>query len=787
MTISDDSARINDSFDKNSKIQLSVVYSDGKIPAKASKNLIRSSSYSAEHFCKTVSRAEADSKELLPVAIAALFGRKKSAGGSFRHNENITALTGIFFDYDGELIDGKKVTLNDIESKLKASDFGGIIYPTSSYPEKGSWRLLLPFKSELALTKLVKIHYCEKRLSALNLSNIEDRNYENLSIPFAFGHVEGTPDLPDPIVVEGDWVSDEIQTDIENADLLELSLEKYLGIEEPKAAAAPLFNSDKQLSDEQIKDALAYVSAHCGRDEWITILAALYHDGRDIELARSWSQTSDQYNKSDFESTWRSFAGSSSSRTASIATLLHKAQVAGWVHPFTAKKRQRALAEELMQELPVKAGVAKKKIKKAASAAWRDQLDLNVKNKPVASASNVRVALENDPNLKGAFGYNEFALIPMQSKATPILPLPDNKPAVLGNLAELKVYFTRSELRGGLGITRVSDSDLKNQVVSVAEQKDNRFHPVRDHLLSLKWDGVARVDRLFVDYLHSEDNCYTREAARLFLVAAVARVMNPEGQQFDNVPIIGGEQNARKTSFVRTLSYGLTGSLHKDLSDVQKTCESMRGKWIIEVAELKSFKHSDIEAMKDFFSAIHDTYRRPYRPDEETFTRQCVFIGTTNAADYLKDKTGNRRFWPIDVKAGHKIDTETLRENLDQIWSEAVVLYEQIKEDAGDGLLYLNLSDEATKIAKQVQESKQVENESDDIADAIISYFAAEDDDLAVKPDSINTAWVWDNILHYTSQPAGKARRDVLDALDKLVTLGKLEPRNNRKRHKVLM
>lgn len=770
MTISSDSARINDSFNKNSKIFLARWDKQVKIPAKARMTPQTRFEKTAADFCKIVDETSDADKALLPVFVAARFGKVKSEGGSFRHNGNVEALTGIFFDYDGELINDDKVSLEDIEKRLKASGYGGIIYPTSSYAEKKSWRLLLPFKTAIpfdakTLTKEVKIHYCEKLLQKLGLLGIIDENYGNISIPFAFGCVRGS-EVPAARIVEGRFISDEIEQDIEAAQMLDLRLSDYLGIEEPVTKSTPLFNSDKRLSDEEIEDALSYISATCSREEWVKILAGLFHDGRDESIARNWSQSSEQYDKHDFDRTWDSFERSTSSRSAGIATVLHEAQANGWTHPW--HKKIKADANALMQEVDVKKSLAKKIIKKAGEKSFRDELDLNSKGFPIGTAANLHHVLMNDPNVKGAYGFNEFELIPMQRKATQVLPLANGKPEVLGHLARLKIYLTKSATRGGIGMQRLADSDIKAQVAYAAELPENRYHPVREYLQKETWDGQPRVDSLFVDYLKCDDNTYTREAARLFLVAAVARVMSPTGQQFDNVPIIGGQQNARKTSFVRTLAKGLTGSLHKDLSDIQKTCESMRGKWIVEVAELKSFRHSDIEAMKDFFSAITDTYRRPYRPDEETFIRQCVFIGTTNASDYLIDPTGNRRFWPIDVPAGHKIDTDQLAGNLDQIWAEALVIYNEMLEQAG-GNLRLNLSEEAERLAEIARSAKMKEMEASILADRIVEELTGGNGFDAAKPLGIKEDWVNSRIYNSLGMPEHRRLRVIKEALRLLV------------------
>lgn len=232
-----------------------------------------------------------------------------------------------------------------------------------------------------------------------------------------------------------------------------------------------------------------------------------------------------------------------------------------------------------------------------------------------------------------------------------------------------------------------------------------RHHPVKEYLLGLNgtWDGVKRAEMLWIDYLGEEDNAYTRETAKCWLLAAVNRIMKP-GYKFDYVPVIYGPQGVRKSTMCAVLAknpdwFGELGTFEE-----QRAVEQMRGKWILEFAELSINNKSELEQQKHFISSTKSCVRLAYRRDPATFYRHCVFIGTTNQREYLKDTTGNRRWWPVDCapwmkKEGPCIDLEKLKGEVDQIWAEVMEMYCDIDSET-------ELSKEASEIARRIQEEK---------------------------------------------------------------------------------
>jgi predicted P-loop ATPase len=200
------------------------------------------------------------------------------------------------------------------------------------------------------------------------------------------------------------------------------------------------------------------------------------------------------------------------------------------------------------------------------------------------------------------------------------------------------------------------------------------FHPVRDYLNPLAWDGKPRVDTLFIDYLGVEDSEYTRAVTRKSITGAVARVMAP-GCKFDYMLVFVGKQGRGKSSIVYKLAGGeewFTDSLVS--FDGTRACEAVTGKWLVEVPEMHAFDKTTMNHAKAFISKQSDFYRSAYAEFPEDRRRQCVFFGTTNNKECLRDETGGRRFWPLDTDKSPRtknLFTE-LEAERDQIWAEAV-------------------------------------------------------------------------------------------------------------------
>lgn len=305
---------------------------------------------------------------------------------------------------------------------------------------------------------------------------------------------------------------------------------------------------------------------------------------------------------------------------------------------------------------------------------------------------NVKIALEYDPLLKNRLINDTFA-----HRLQGICPLPwearKNKPA--GTVFK---WEDKDDNGLALYIKRVLGFYAPNITAAGLLEFSGKieFNPVQEYLKSCKWDGVPRLDTLFIDYLGAADNLYTRAVTRKAFTAAVARAMTP-GCKYDNMVILSGPQGIGKSTLLSIMA----GDWFNDsirTFEGKDASELLQGTWLVEVAELDAFRGSDVSRIKQFLSVRTDKFRKAYGRNTGEYPRSCVFFGTTNASEYLRDKTGNRRFWPIDtsVQPATKNIFNQLQNERDQLWAEAFVRWQ-----AGEPLY---LEGEVKKIAEEYQE-----------------------------------------------------------------------------------
>ncbi|MGL6106414.1 VapE domain-containing protein, partial [Romboutsia sp.] len=316
---------------------------------------------------------------------------------------------------------------------------------------------------------------------------------------------------------------------------------------------------------------------------------------------------------------------------------------------------------------------------------WITKLQVNKKGKLLNTINNIVLILENDKKLKNKIALNEFS----------------HHIAIIGKLpweSQKEVWSDSddSNLRHYLEtIYNIKSKDAVYDAITVVASKHS-FHPIREYLNRVTWDGVERIETLFIDYLGAKDTYYTRQVSRKILAAAVNRVFEP-GVKFDHMPVFVGKEGIGKSQILDKLGKDwYSDSINTVLG--KEAYEQLQGAWIIEMAELSAVKKAETEAVKHFVSKREDIYRVAYGRRVEKFKRQCVFFGTTNEESFLKDKNGNRRFWPI--KVGENPRKKIVGEDLtnyerDNIWAEAVILYKQ-KEG-------LELTGEAAKTALEKQ------------------------------------------------------------------------------------
>lgn len=371
----------------------------------------------------------------------------------------------------------------------------------------------------------------------------------------------------------------------------------------------------------------------------------------------------------------------------------------------------KAMMEFAIEDDKVKLFLSREKMKEAGedfaegSDEWKTKLKFMPKSTTVQnSVENELLILNNDPDF-ASFAYNEMA-----NRIEVTGPLPwsrpeDNKYWRDADTAQLKAL---TDMRYGVF------SDRNHTVAFTKVADDRRFHPVRDYLLSLpEWDGIERLDTLFIDRLGAEDSPYVRAVTRKTLVAAVARIFHP-GCKFDSVTVLDGEQGIGKSTIWKALAGEEFFSDALSLFDMndKSGAEKLQGFWIMEIGELAGMKKADIEKVKSFISTSDDKYRPSYGRVVESHPRQCVVVATVNGErGYLRDITGNRRFWIIkcnqkEKKVGWKIDSE-LR---DQIWAEAYFRFMEGEQ--------LYLEDNLVSAAEEIQaEAMEVDEREGMVAD----------------------------------------------------------------------
>lgn len=292
---------------------------------------------------------------------------------------------------------------------------------------------------------------------------------------------------------------------------------------------------------------------------------------------------------------------------------------------------------------------------------WQDRFQRNDNGDIRADIANAKLVLDHDPRWEGVLGYCQFSYRIMKRKAPPFAN------GVKGEWTDTDTDRLRIWLSEKYGFTP-KNADALGAVVVCAE--GSPFHPVREYLGAVMWDGKPRVKQWLTNYLGAESTDYHSLVGQMWLIGAIARVMQPP-VKVDNVIIFEGLQGLGKST---TLSI-LAGEWFTDTPleiGAKDGFQQMQGVWVIELAELDSFNKAESTRAKQFFGASVDKYRPSYGRMVQAFARQCVFAGSTNQESYFKDASGNRRYWPVKCTAVHK---EALQRDRDQLWAEAFMMY----------------------------------------------------------------------------------------------------------------
>ncbi len=373
---------------------------------------------------------------------------------------------------------------------------------------------------------------------------------------------------------------------------------------------------------------------------------------------------------------------------------------ARWLARYTLPKAKADSSHKQFYEDAVEEGPSKAEIRKAEKEEeWKDAIERTSPdsgNRPKPSFKNVLTILTGECG-EGVFKKNEFAGVEIYGCDTPWggregREIKDIDPT------RIRVWLTHAyKFEPHLNLVHEAISAIADQ---------NAFHPVKDYLDTLKWDGTERVNRWLKTYLGAKGpEPYLSAVSRKVLVALIKRVYEP-GCKFDHVLILEGNQGVGKSTALRNLvgdEWFTDAKINVQDKDAVMT---IKAKWLIELGELSALRSADVEDLKAFISRTSDRIRVPYGRRAEEFPRQCVFIGSTNRDEYLKDPTGNRRYWPVKVGA---CDFESVTRDRDQLLAEAKFLYESCGE-----VLYLEESEMTTAAIKE-QEKRNEHDPWDDL------------------------------------------------------------------------
>ena len=350
----------------------------------------------------------------------------------------------------------------------------------------------------------------------------------------------------------------------------------------------------------------------------------------------------------------------------------------------------KAMSDLALGDDKVKAVFAEERIAQASAEFsdedWQNGLELDKSGHVKNTLHNLILILENDPNLKGVV-FNQL-LDGMEIKGE----VPWKHPSKFWRDADDAQLISYVD-------THYGTFSARNYDIAVTKVADDRaYHPIREFIESLpEWDKIPRVDTLLVDYLGAADTAYVRAVTRKTLCAAISRVLRP-GCKFDSMLVLNGPQGVGKSTLIAKLAgEWFSDSLNLGDTKDKTAAEKLQGYWILEIGELAGLKKAEVETLRSFLSRQNDIYRAAFGKRATPHLRQCVFFGTTNAeSGYLRDTTGNRRFWPVKTPgSGKKQSWNLTHEEILQIWAEALVYVRQGEK--------LYLSPEMDALAKDEQ------------------------------------------------------------------------------------
>ncbi|WP_372838283.1 VapE domain-containing protein [Phaeovulum sp.] len=675
-------------------------------------------------LARWIADQRAASKDRLPWLKLAKFGPDLSRNNSLRHNANVRSVTGLEADYDkGEM------TPEAARDALKAAGVAALIYTTPSHsPEKPRWRVFTPFSGPLPPEAREDLM---ARLNGVLGGDLDPASF-TLSQSYYAGNVEGGTPV-ETFLVDGQ--------PIDTVEGLAPIYKDGGSVKRERRAAS---GEGEGLALKHVREALLTIPNDASNPDaaergwWLQMGMALHHatggseDG--LVLFHEWSERHPSYGPDETETVWHSFGGGGKN-PRTFATIRAEAERRGWIDlsPFDDVIPADELAEiEDLIGLPA--------IPEGPD--WGSVI--RERGKPVNNLNNAIVYL----------GRNLDSILP--GLRHNLMTRRDEWCDGPLNDAALALARTGLERRG---LRTVGKELVADAALTVARHL--QYHPIRDQLRSLHHDGRERLDSWLVRHAGAADTPYSRAVGRKFLIQMVARVMEP-GCKADHTLVLSGPQGQNKSTACRILAGAeyFSDTLPSITGDKTDAIRHLQGKWLVELAELAPSRKSEAEDLKAFLSGAIDRVRLPYARFDESFPRQCVFVGTTNDDQFLRDATGGRRFWPVAV--GQVIDVEALASERDQLFAEAVAAY-----DAGEPW-WLDRDFEAEH-ARPVQEAAR---ESDSWADDVAEWLDKPEDDFD-GPGEVKTVVTLSGVMSALGLTSGQqTRANQKRVADILRTLG---------------
>lgn len=549
-------------------------------------------------------------------------------------------------------------TISNLESNFPYTTY---IYSTFNHtPQKPRYRLIIPLSRNISPDEYSAV----SRMIAkeINIELFDDTTYDPSRLMY----------WP-AICIDGEFVFKEIKKAILNPDII---LSKYTNWKDcnewPTSSRVDKIHSNhmKKQADPLTKRGIvgAFCKTYYISDVMEKFLSDVYEKS-DKENRYNYIKATSQAGVVVYDD---KFAYSHHSTDPACDKLLNAFDLVR-IHKCSSFKEMEKLA---LSDEKVKMALAKERreiakrefnvVDNNEDSSWQSNLELDQYGNTKATLDNISMIVKNDSNLQNIV-YNEFKhCLDVVGK----LPWKHMKKGWGDtDMACIKLYFEK--------VYKIF-SPLKFKDALLAGVCCNRiYHPIKKYFDSLKWDKVERIDTLLIDYLGADDNEYVRTVTRKTLCAAVARIYEP-GIKFDYILVLNGPQGIGKSTFFEILgkdwySDSLTISDMKD----KTAAEKLQGYWILELGELAGIRKMDVEIVKSFITRRDDKFRQAYGTTVQSHPRCSIVVGTTNAdTGFLRDTTGNRRFWPVYVSGESELKPWDM-EDVDQIWAEAIYRYKE--------------------------------------------------------------------------------------------------------------